>query len=161
MGKQTWRKEAVPRKQVVPSCVGGAPPGEAKARKQVEVLTRGSTFVMSVVEFYGEFQTGELGSGIGCREASTHANILVEDLRSFIGDVSRTTRVCTNREDNRRTVFPVCVHWYAFLVGGVDGDGAPEDVRLEKPSHVEVDKHDQLRVAKRVDTKSWNSVEGS
>ena len=44
------------------------------------------------------------------------------------------------------------VLWVAFLVGGVDGDCAPDDVIVDESSYVEVDLHYQLGVARRVDS---------
>ena len=67
-------------KHVAPSVVSGATPGKAKARKQAEVLSRGSPLHVPIVELNGEFQTSELGGGIGSCEADALANILVEKL---------------------------------------------------------------------------------
>ena len=50
------------------------------------------------------------------------------------------------------------VLWDRFLVGGVYRDGAPEDDVLQVSSYVEVDLHYQLSVAKRMNTKPWDSV---
>ena len=53
------------------------------------------------------------------------------------------------------------VHRQAFLIRGVNRDCAPAQVGIHEPSHVEVDKHDQLSVAKRMDTKSSDAMGGS
>ena len=67
-------------KHVAPSVAKGATPGKAKARKPVEVLSGGSPLHVPIVELNGEFQTRELGGGIGSCEADSLANICVVKL---------------------------------------------------------------------------------
>ena len=145
-------------KHVAPSVVSGATPGKAKARKQVEVLSGGSPLHVPIVKLNGEFQTRELGGGIGSCEADALANIFVVKLCCPVRGKRGTTNVGTEYEDNCCSALLVLVHGGPFLVGGVNGDRAPEDVTLKETSCVEVYEHYQLVVAKREDTQSWKTI---
>ena len=116
---------------------------------------------MSVVKLNCEFNARVLGSSIGCGEATTYANILVDKLRRAVDGICGTGCVRANDEDGRRSGPFVFVHRQAFPIRGVNRDRAPAHVGIHEPSHVEVDKHDQLTVAKRMDTKSRNAMRGS
>ena len=78
------------------------------------------TFEVSVGELYGESDSGALGGGVGCCEATSNANISVMQLRRAVEGVGGTTRVCSKHEVGRRSGPLVLVHWHTLLVGGVD-----------------------------------------
>ena len=102
---------------------------------------------MSVEKLNGELKARALGGGIGCGEATTFANILVDKLHRAVEGVRGARRARADHEDGRGSEPLVFVDWHTFLVGGVDRGRAPANVGLHEPSHVEVDKHNQLRVA--------------
>ena len=63
------------RRYANPSCVGVAPLGKTKTGEQVEILTRGPTVCVSVVELDGEFHTGVLAGCIRRRETRARTDV--------------------------------------------------------------------------------------
>ena len=85
-----------------PSCIVAILLGKTEASKQVQILTRGPTSCVSVVQFYGEFHSKELASCVRRRETRACTDVFVVKSSLFVGAVGVATRVSANHEDNRR-----------------------------------------------------------
>ena len=89
---------------------------------------------MPMFKLNGEFQTRELGGGIGSCEANAFANICVVKLCCPVWGVPGATNVGTKHEDDCSSILLVLLQWDPLLVRGVNIDRAPKDVTLEEES---------------------------